>query len=105
LARPFRGLAGTPRPRLRSSALRAKTCASFAREKLLMDLPRPSDFARHWSLDEIIVFLNHGSFGATPRAVQSAQSKYRKQLEKEPVRFFVRKHQELMDKARAAVAE
>jgi isopenicillin-N epimerase len=70
-----------------------------------MDLPRPSEFARHWSLDEIIVFLNHGSFGATPRAVQAAQSKYRRQLEKEPVRFFVRKHQELMDKARAAVAE
>jgi isopenicillin-N epimerase len=69
-----------------------------------LDLPRPSDLARHWSLDTTICFLNHGSFGATPKAVQAAQAKYRKQLEKEPVKFFVRTHQDLMDKVRAAVA-
>jgi isopenicillin-N epimerase len=69
-----------------------------------LDLPRASDFARHWSLDPNLAFLNHGSFGATPKVVQAAQAKYRKQLEKEPVAFFVRRHQELMDKAREAVA-
>lgn len=56
-------------------------------------------------MDPVVVFLNHGSFGATPKAVQAAQSKYRRLLEKEPVKFYVRTHQDLMDKARAAVAE
>jgi isopenicillin-N epimerase len=70
-----------------------------------VDLPRPSDLAQHWALDPHICFLNHGSFGATPRVVLAAQAKYRKQLEKEPVAFFVRKHQDLLDKAREALAE
>ncbi|MBK9367342.1 MAG: aminotransferase class V-fold PLP-dependent enzyme [Deltaproteobacteria bacterium] len=55
-----------------------------------------------WSLDEDVCFLNHGSFGATPRSVMAAQRRFQDQLEAEPVRFFVR---ELPGLVRAAAAE
>ncbi len=41
-----------------------------------------------WSLDPTIHFLNHGSYGATPRYVQLVQSRWRDELEYEPVRFM-----------------
>ncbi|MHC4141322.1 MAG: hypothetical protein ACYSUF_05375 [Planctomycetota bacterium] len=38
-----------------------------------------------WDLDPAVVFLNHGSFGATPRAVLETQTGWRRQLEANPV--------------------
>jgi isopenicillin-N epimerase len=58
----------------------------------------------HWTLDPNITFLNHGSFGATPRAVLEKQIEYRAQLEGEPVRFFVRELEPLLDDAREQLA-
>lgn len=57
-------------------------------------LPAPTALFGHslrrlWSLDPAIHFLNHGSFGATPRYVQAAQLRWRHELEHEPVRFMV----------------
>ena len=57
-----------------------------------------------WLLDPEITFLNHGSFGATPRAVLEKQDEYRRQLEREPVRFMVRELEPLLDAARAELA-
>lgn len=59
---------------------------------------------QHWTLDPDIIYLNHGSFGATPRVVLEKQNEYRAQLEHEPVRFFVRELEPLLDDARAALA-
>jgi isopenicillin-N epimerase len=59
---------------------------------------------QHWTLDPAITFLNHGSFGATPRVVLEQQNEYRAQLEREPVRFFVRELEPLLDDARAQLA-
>ena len=59
----------------------------------------------HWTLDPAITFLNHGSFGATPRVVLEKQHEYRAQLEREPVRFFVRELEPLLDAARAELAD
>jgi len=44
----------------------------------------------HWTLDRNIAFLNHGSFGATPRVVLAAQQELRAELEREPVHFYDR---------------
>jgi isopenicillin-N epimerase len=60
---------------------------------------------QHWTLDPAITFLNHGSFGATPRVVLAKQDEYRAQMEREPVRFFVRELEPLLDDARRTLAE
>ena len=60
---------------------------------------------QHWTLDPHITFLNHGSFGATPRVVLEKQNEYRAQLEREPVRFFVRELEPMLDAARAELAD
>jgi isopenicillin-N epimerase len=67
-------------------------------------LPSPSEHARFWSLDPQIVFLNHGSYGACPLSILQYQQKIRAQLEMEPLRFFLREWEQLLQRARAAAA-
>jgi isopenicillin-N epimerase len=59
---------------------------------------------RYWLLDSEIAFLNHGSFGACPLPVLEAQQRFREQLEREPLRFFMREYEVLLDGARRALA-
>jgi isopenicillin-N epimerase len=66
--------------------------------------PKPSALAHHWTLDPEVVFLNHGSFGATPASVLALQSSLRQRLEREPVRFMVRELEPLLDAAREELA-
>ncbi|MGD1019336.1 MAG: aminotransferase class V-fold PLP-dependent enzyme [Verrucomicrobiia bacterium] len=67
--------------------------------------PAPSDLANHWALDPSVVFLNHGSFGACPRAVLERQSQLRARMEAEPVRFLTRDLQPLLDESRERLAQ
>jgi isopenicillin-N epimerase len=62
------------------------------------------DLRAHWTLAPEIRFLNHGSFGACPRAVLDAQTALRARLEREPVQFLVRELEPLLDEAREALA-
>jgi len=55
-------------------------------------------------LDPDIVFLNHGSFGACPRAVLEAQQRWQLELERNPVQFLGRRSAALLAQARAALA-
>lgn len=55
-----------------------------------------------WLLEEGMDFLNHGSFGATPREVLAAQSAWRERMERQPVRFMI---DELPGELRAVAAE
>jgi isopenicillin-N epimerase len=64
-----------------------------------------SALARHWVLDPGVVFLNHGSFGACPRVVLEAQQRVRDEIERQPVRFFVRRFNDRLDAARERLAE
>jgi isopenicillin-N epimerase len=57
----------------------------------------------HWTLDPAVTFLNHGSFGACPRAVLESQRRWRDRLEREPVHFMVRELEPALDASRAAV--
>ena len=65
----------------------------------------PSEFAAHWTLDPGVAFLNHGSFGATPRAVLAAQAEWRARMEREPVAFFARDLEPALDEARVALGD
>ncbi|MEG4286737.1 aminotransferase class V-fold PLP-dependent enzyme [Microcoleus sp. A006_D1] len=58
----------------------------------------------HWLLDRDITFLNHGSFGACPIPVLEAQTSFREQLEREPLRFLMREFEPLLDNARNQLA-
>lgn len=66
--------------------------------------PSAAELARHWPLDPAVAFLNHGSFGACPRAVLEAQRALRDELERDPVHFFVRELEGRMDRAREELA-
>lgn len=63
-------------------------------------LPAPGGLAGYWSLDPSVVFMNHGSFGACPRAVLDVQREFADRMEREPVRFFVEDLEGLLDHAR-----
>jgi len=57
-----------------------------------------------WSLDRGIDFLNHGSFGSCPRVVLEFQQALRARMERQPVQFFVRDLEAMLDKARGELA-
>ena len=65
--------------------------------------PAASPLAARWRLDPAVVFLNHGSFGATPGTVLDLQSELRARMEAEPVRFFVRDLEAMLDHVREAL--
>ena len=69
-----------------------------------MSLPFGAKAASAWTLDPDIVFLNHGSFGACPRAVLDDQQEWRARLEREPVLFIARELEALLDTVRGELA-
>ncbi len=58
-----------------------------------------------WTLDPAVTFLNHGSYGACPKAVLDMQAEYRARLERQPVQFLGREVEALLTEARETVGE
>jgi isopenicillin-N epimerase len=59
-----------------------------------------NDFRALFLLDPDISYLNHGSYGATPRPVFEAYQRWQRELERQPTEFLGRRHRDLMRNAR-----
>ena len=64
-----------------------------------MNLLKPLFF-----LDPEVIFLNHGSFGATPRPVLENYQDWQRRLENQPVLYLVRENQDHFRTARMKLA-
>jgi isopenicillin-N epimerase len=64
-----------------------------------------SSLKEFFLLDPNVVFLNHGSYGATPRPVLEACQNWQLRLERQPVLFLGREFNQLMYGARQALGE
>jgi len=64
-----------------------------------------SSLRSHFLLDPTVTFLNHGSFGATPKPVFREYQRWQRELERQPVEFLGRRCTGLMQSARAELAD
>lgn len=58
-----------------------------------------------WEIDPQTTYLNHGSFGPSPRPVREAYRNWQDELQKQPMRFFLESLEPALRSARAAMAE
>ena len=58
---------------------------------------------QYFLLDPPVTFLNHGSFGATPKPVFHEYQRWQRELENQPVEFLGRRFTGLMAEARAVL--
>jgi isopenicillin-N epimerase len=58
-----------------------------------------------WTIADGVTYLNHGSFGPSPRAVQEARAAWSARLERQPMQFFVRDLERELDAAAARLGE
>ncbi|NUO52899.1 MAG: aminotransferase class V-fold PLP-dependent enzyme [Polyangiaceae bacterium] len=56
-----------------------------------------------WLHEDGLVFLNHGSFGATPLPVLERQNELRLQIERDPIRFLIDELEGRLDEVRGVV--
>ncbi len=59
------------------------------------------EFASHWKFPNGVHYLNHGSFGPAPRSVREMRESWYGKLEDEPMDFYVRQLETLLDEAAA----
>jgi len=59
---------------------------------------------KEFYLDRSVIFLNHGSFGATPKRIMCALRNYQEQMESQPVRWFTKTLREKMTEVRKELA-
>jgi isopenicillin-N epimerase len=74
-----------------------------AQTQSALRLPLPK-LASQFLLDDDIVFLNHGSFGACPRPVFEVYQNWQRELERNPIDFIARHTQDLMLESRKELA-
>lgn len=71
---------------------------------LSVHAPTAETLRQEFLLDPDVVFLNHGSYGATPEPVFADYQRWQRELERQPVEFLGRRAEDLLDTARAEMA-
>ena len=56
-----------------------------------------ASIADSWEIPEGVTYLNHGSFGPAPRPVRESQARWTLELQRQPMEFFVRRLEGLLD--------
>ena len=69
------------------------------------DTSSPSQLAELWDLRTEVTYLNHGSFGLTPKSVLATQARLRAELASDPVDFLCRLYQPYLGGALARLAQ
>jgi isopenicillin-N epimerase len=64
---------------------------------------RMSSLKKYFLMDPSVTFLNHGSYGATPKPVFKEYQRWQRELENQPVEFLGRRHNDLMRTSREAL--
>lgn len=87
-----------------STPMAGSTGSAFIDPPIALQRTASAEFARgmapHWDIDPALTFLNHGSYGSTPRVTLQAQAAIRARMEREPVRFFKADLERLLDGVR-----
>ncbi len=63
------------------------------------DLELGTPWASHWSIAPGVTYLNHGSFGPAPMQVIEARQRWFRELEAQPMDFYIRRMEPLLDEA------
>jgi isopenicillin-N epimerase len=58
-----------------------------------------------WSIPDGVIYLNHGSFGPSPRVVQEVREEWTRRLERQPMGFFLDEMDPALDESMNAVAQ
>ena len=63
----------------------------------------PPEISDAWDIPDGVTYLNHGSFGPAPRPVRESQQRWTAELQRQPMEFFVRRLEGLLDETGAAL--
>ncbi len=58
-----------------------------------------------WLIPDGVTYLNHGSFGPTPRCVLEAREEWSRRLAAQPMNFYLREMEPALDEAKGALAK
>ncbi len=78
--------------------------ASHALNQERARVTSPEELRPLFLLDDDVVFLNHGSFGACPRPVWDVYTAWQRELERQPVSFIGGRSEPLLQSARSHLA-
>ena len=70
-----------------------------------MNRPQKNPMSEFWGLDASTIFLNHGSYGATPTIVLEEQKRWQQLIEKDPVKFYEEIAPKALLETRKAIAK
>ena len=75
------------------------------RNKTLTASSSQQDWKTAWDLRSDTIYLNHGSFGPSPRSVIQARNQWQAEMESQPMDFFVRRFPEALLETRQRLAQ